>query len=400
VSNTDTSDPDLLDGGQLLSQVSRHVYLVALNIGWAKLSYKIADAVVEVGSGDSKQQIAKKFRNDPQWALLPDETRLKFVNLEGKARKALNQPAIGFATKGMAMLPITKAPDVFQQLRDYRSQLFQMRDSFCSGYDGLLERLREELGAKLYDRAAKKLPKSAQLREMFKMVWAIIPLGGGEGSVHITLPAAENALQTFRVLKDIADRVGNGMPADDLFETLEAAEQLDPILSTESTLRDLVQQIRNPMSRIDDTTASELVQEARDQMNQFTVQMVEDMAREPREEIRKACENMLTSIRQGRRVKQGTIEQCRRAFELMNGFSFLADAELINRMRTCDDELRAITPTDVNQNAEVGARLANVLARVVDQASSAPAVAAATRQFRAVRLRPRNGNPEREAVPA
>ncbi len=343
----------LLDGESLLSEISRHVYLVVLNVNWAKLSYQISDAVVEVGTGDDKKEVDKKYRNNPHWALMPDSLRTQFVHLEGKARRALSQPAIGFATKGMAMLPVARASDVFQQLRDFRAELEQLRDAFCAGYDNLLENLQEELGDALYNRAAKKLPKSGELREKFKMVWAIIPIGGSSNSVNVTLAAAEHALATLRACSDfVADTLiveegggGSGVPtpSDNARESAIA------------TLRDLVQQIRTPMSRIDDETATDLVREAREQMNQFTHQMIEDMAQEPREEIRKACENMLSSIRQGRTVKQGTIQQCRRAFELMQGFDFLSDAELTNRMRLCDDELRAVTPTDVNQNAEVGA---------------------------------------------
>ena len=387
---------ELLDGESLLSEISRHVYLVVLNINWAKLSYQISDAVVEVGTGDDKKEIDKKYRNNPHWALMPDSLRTQFVNLEGKARRALSQPAIGFATKGMAMLPVARASDVFQQLRDFRAELEQLRDAFCAGYDNLLENLQDELGTSLYVQAAKKLPKSGELREKFKMVWAIIPIGGSGDSIHITLDAAEHALAMLRTCSDYVDHHESEGELGALMNpyiTPSGTSRNEAI----ATLRDLVQQIRTPLSRIDDETATDLVREAREQMNQFTHQMIEDMAQEPREEIRKACENMLMSIRQGRTVKQGTIAQCRRAFELMQGFDFLSDAELTNRMRLCDDELRAVTPTDVNQNAETGARLANVLSRVIDQANNKPAVRAATRQFRAIRMRPQV-TPEPAAV--
>jgi len=362
------------EGEQLLQEIGKHVYLVVLNISWPKLSYQIADAIVEVvGAGERGEnvQVAEQFRNKPQWSLMPTEWHRKFSKIEHQARTALSRASLAFATKGMAILPMTRADDVFMQLRELRASLQQHRDTFVAEYNDILANLRNELGEELYDKAARKLPDGVQISNKFDMRWAIFPMGGGT-SLSVT---AEAVRQVQEVLS--ASRTADGVVDP---EALDLAQ---------GTLATLTHELANPVNRIGDESAMSLIREAHEQMAQIAQQVVEDIAREPRAELARAIDHLLESLQTGRTIKNGTIGAIERAFELVKGFQFLADDELLNRIREGEAALRHVTVRQLNGNREIGARLAGTLSRVREQAADAEAATKAVRQFRGIRIRPR-----------
>jgi hypothetical protein len=352
----------------MMQELSRHVYLTVLHVGWPKLAYQITDAAVSVAKDGNQLEIAEEFRNNPQWTLLPQSWHDRFATIEGRARRTMAAAALPFATKGMALLPIARAAEVFGALRELRDDMFTNRDSFVQDYGNILRNLRERLGPELFALAAKKLPTASTMSTKFQMVWAIMPVGGARPYATIAeLEGMESVMQ--RVVAML--RGDEQLIASDVAPTLELVQRM---LNT----------ARNPVEVVDDDTALDLIREARQQTHRLTEQMVESMAAEPRQVVADAVNNMLEAIQTGRVVRTGTINQCQRAFELLRGFSFLADAELLQRIRQCEVALGSTTPHEINSDGVVGARLANVLRGVVEQANNPAAVQRAVREFRTV----------------
>lgn len=147
-----------------------------------------------------------------------------------------------------------------------------------------------------------------------------------------------------------------------------------------------VREGRARVRAIDDVDADELVGEARQQMNRYAEQFVEAMAREPRQQLQEAVDNMLTSLREGRRIVPGTIAQIERAVELLRGFRFLADSELLRQMDRMEAQLQAVTVAQLNSDTEIGSRLAAVLQPVSAQAANILAVESSVRNFRRINV--------------
>jgi len=353
----------------LLERITRHVFLVVLNISWPKLSYQIADVVVEVrGDDDAKTEVDKEFRTSPQWQLMPADWRRKLVNLEGRARTLLSAASIQFATRGMTVLPVTRAAEIFRGLRELRTELEEYRDGFVANYEQVLSELKGRLGDALYAKAVQKLPSKDVIRQKFKMVWAIVP-AGGHGSINSTQLSA---------LRAGLEEAKNSIEVDIMGELPALNNALDIV-------RNLQQE--SPRT-IDDDDAQDLIGEAREQMSQFTQQMLADMAKEPRAVLADAADNLLQALSDPNRVvRMGTIDQVRRAFEMVEGFSFLADDELLERMRQCQLRLDNVTPQQLNSDLEIGGRLAAGLQSVREQASDTHAQADAVRNFRRVKWR-------------
>jgi len=357
------SQPD----DNLLASLNRHILLVMLHISWPKLSYQIADAVVEIrGDGNITTEVDVEYRTNPQWQLMPEEWRKRFSAIEGRARAILSSVSVKFAAKGITALPTSRAATVFTSLRELRDELERDRDEFISDYSNVLSNLKDKLGDDLYDKAAEKLPSEQDVRKKFGMVWAIVPAGGSGVSLsNAKLDTVADALRTAR-----ADAATT---ADELV--------LDEAMHIIGSARD------NPMASVDEEEAEELINEARQQMNQLTQQMLQDMAREPRQMLTDAADNLLEALNNPERaIRTGTISQVQRAFEMVEGFSFLADSELLSRIRDCNNRLNSVTPQEINSDSEIGARLAEGLRSVREQASDAVASAKAVRSFRNINI--------------
>lgn len=362
------------DGEQLLGEITRHVFLVLLRVSWPKLSYQIADAIVELpvnGNDQEKEEIAEEFRTNPQWRLMPEAWRKRLGRLEHRARSLLNSASIQFAARGMAVLPVMRAQQVFSGLREIRTEMQQARDEFVEEYESILQGLRERLSAEMFKKVNAKLPEPAQVARKFEMVWAIVPSGGRGG-------ATPQQLETLQQAMDAC--------------TQRLQEHSLPLPRAVRNAHDALQQMRDAVEtqqrQITDTEADELVAEARQQMHEFTQEMLEDMAREPRQVIMAAADNLLEALRNpNRMIRNGTIRQVQDAFELLEGFQFLAGDELLARMSECRERLSDVTPQQLNSDAEIGARLAAGLQGMRDAAANAQERTEAVRRFRGIRMR-------------
>jgi len=383
-----------LEGEQLLDAITRHVFLVMLHISWPKMSYQIADAIVEVkvagdGAEEKKKEIDEEFRTKPQWQLMPEAWRKKLINLEGRARSLVSNASINFAARGVSVLPVTRAQEIFSGLRTLRAEMEQYRDEFVAEYASILDNLAVQLDADLYEKVQGKLPESATVARKFSVVWAIIPAGGRGGISDTQL----NNIDTALSLADSILSQGSGVAW--------TSADLKPAKTYLRRARGNVISLRGDRNtrQITDDEAADLINEARDQMHQFTHKMLEDMAREPRQILTDAADNLLAALRdQNRVVRNGTINQVREAFEMVEGFEFLAGPELIGAIRTCRERLESVTPQQLNSDVEIGARLAAGLQGVRDEAADTKSATEAVRQFRGIKIREKKPDRQLAAV--
>jgi len=374
-----------LEGEQLLEAITRHVFLVMLKISWPKLSYQIADAIVEIkgDSGEENKEIDEEFRTKPQWQLMPEVWRKKLVNLEGRARAVLGSASVSFAARGISVLPSSRAEEVFAALSVLRTEMEQYRDEFVAEYANVIADVQSKLDEELFQKVRGKLPSSDEIANKFSMIWAIIPAGGRSGATPEQMDSIEQALL----------RAQDALPADNVHDR----EMLQDGLAS-------VRQIQHALATrervITDEEAAEMIDEAHAQMSEFTNNMLENMAREPRRMLLDAADNLLEALKDPQRmIRSGTINQVREAFEMVEGFEFLAGADLMSAMRECRKRLDTATPKQLNSDAEIGARLAAGLRGVRDEAADSQSATNAMRQFRRIRIRDEEPAPESEPEP-
>ena len=288
----------------------------------------------------------------------------------------MSHASINFAARGVSVLPVARAQEIFSGLRTLRTEMEQYRNEFVAEYASILDNLANRLDDDLYEKVQGKLPEVEQVTGKFGIIWAIIPAGGRNAINDTELEILDRALQA-------ADE---GIGADTGLEDhtrWDAAVQAAHEVVT--SLRDRLGQ---ESGEITDDEAADLINEARDQMHQFTHEMLEDMAREPRRVLTDAADNLLAALREpNRMIRNGTINQVREAFEMVEGFEFLAGPDLIEAIRTCRNRLESVTPQQLNSDVEIGARLAAGLQGVRDEAADTKSATEAVRQFRGIKIR-------------
>jgi len=364
------TDGEAYEGGQLLQHISRHVFIVMLHVSWPRLSFKIDNAKVSVpangGSQDKEKEVQEKYRTDPKFKFCPEDWSKRLGNLEYRARTRLSNASIKFATRGMAVLPVTRAADVFSGFRTLREELMGYQEDFVSDYEQILADLKDDLAVEVYDQASGKMPSKQEIATKFGLTWAIVPAGGGSNINGEQIDLLRSILR--RALPN-----ANDILAVDIEEASLMLDQIESQLTS---------------SAITDEEAAELIGEAREQMNKFTEQMLEDMAREPRQLLVDATDNLMEALTDPKRIVQnGTIAQVERAFEMVEGFSFLAGDELLAEIKRVRSRLNEHEVKQLNSDAEIGAKLAAGLQGVRDEAANARSAATAVRQFRGIRFR-------------
>lgn len=366
-------------GEALLNAINQHIFLVKLHVSWPKMAYQIADAVVtvrtEADNGDtSALQIVKKYRSNPRWQLMPPEWHTRFQRIESKARACLAKASIAFATAGLSTISITRADEIFAQLREYRAAMHEASEEFVAGYTELLPQMRTELANEmnedLADAALAKLPTPGQLRGKFAMTWAIVPVGGG----NTLSPQILTRLQTCsRLLSEIN-------------ESIDGVELGRDVVNLQRELTSIIRDVNKMPRQMSDEQATDFVREARNQMAKFANEFVENISRAPRERLAESLGHLITSIKEGKNIKTGTLREVAQACQMVRDFAFMQDAELLRLVGTVEQEMTSATAKRVNSDSTFATMLAEAVTPAVDACNDAARAVRNERKFKRIIL--------------
>jgi len=100
--------------------------------------------------------------------------------------------------------------------------------------------------------------------------------------------------------------------------------------------------------------AHDLINDARMQTRAMVQSLLENMATEPRRILAEATANLVDALQSPlRHVRTSTIKQVQEAFELVEGFSFMADRELLQAMQECRRQLENSSPQAMNADENI-----------------------------------------------
>jgi hypothetical protein len=355
----------------LLRGIKNHAVWVALSVRRPRMNYQIKDAVVSIADGDQSVAVASDLCQQPRWRLLPDSINEKFDKLEQRARHAIASRSVNFpALRGVSLLPISKAKEAFSEINRIDSEFKEERDQFILRYSELIAEIEQRLPATVFKRLRSRLPGANSLQTSFGVYYMALPLGGAS----VDQRQLQLALERLDRINEQASSAG---AVDEIFEHLE---------SVGTFLRSLQNSQDAWAGAIDGYEAHEYLQQADRELRTNIRQFVDRVASEPRAVIATAVENLITSLKEGKVIKAGTLGQVERAFELASGFTFLGQdlPGLIERGRAL---LRGYAPKDLNSNETLSQRLASQLEPIMQQASSLRAAKESVERFRNVCFR-------------
>ena len=350
----------------LLQGISHHAIWIALSVHCPRMNYQIKDAVINVTDGDESIPVAEDLCQQPRWRLLPAGTSRKFARLEQRARKAIDSRAMNFsALRGVSLLPITKAREVFADIKAIDAEFQLERTEFVARYDRLVTELCSRLPPGVFEQIKKRLPASAAMLQSFGISYMTLPLGGG---VSIDQEVLGRCRQTVTDLLQTHELNGQRM------QVVELQQFLETLQPDETYKAQLDQEAFDCLAEAD--------RELRSNINNF----VEQLASEPRAVIAAAVQNLIQSLQEGRVIRSGTLDQVERAFSLASGFSFMG-GDLPALIREGRQLLQGRSPHDLNSDSTLSGQLAAQLQPILQKVSNVQATQQSVRNFRNICLR-------------
>jgi len=157
----------------IMKKVQQHCLLVTLNIHCWQGRPQIDEASVSINDDELDDETATQ----PHWKLMPKQWRAKFQNLEGKARGLIKQYSVPFKLRGVYIVPIVDADELFGGLREVRDGYENVTSQFVDCYDEWVDALRAKYGEDKFNMAVKHIPSKKYLPHKFGIEWAIVPMG-------------------------------------------------------------------------------------------------------------------------------------------------------------------------------------------------------------------------------
>jgi len=337
-----------------LDTIKQNVVVVDLTIRWPRLRRHMRDAVVNVSAGNETVPVRDDFCTDPQWHLMPERWSKTFRTDEYLARKVLHRHAISHSK--LSLLPATRADDVFRQLEEIRHDFLAHRDSFVAAYPDILHNIRQRLqriSIIVADELIEKLPSADAIANKFDFATMVVPINGNNlGPEHRAV-----LRDAYRALAAAGDN--------------DRAERLRLVLDD----IDAGPLTQNP----------HLAEALRERVARFADTLVEQIIAEPRQRLHEATANLLESLRRRRVVKQGTLRQVAEAVELLRGFSFVQDEDIMRQVSRLDQMLSNADIAALNAEDRAAANaLAQAVEPVVNIANDAATTHAVRRRLRRI----------------
>lgn len=257
--------------------------------------------------------------SNARWKLLPPAWRERFHAIETAVRRLVDSHhAIPFPIPGVRFVPIARAEGLFAGLRGAQARMEALAEEFASEAN--------------YAAMRTALRSSLDNDDAWSMVEKLLP----------TRHALKSKCRVTWVVVPI------GTPAEDALA--------DP---------------------------AGYVREAREATRQMIAESVCTLLTEPRREIAEAVGNLVNLLeKEGKRaVRSASLNNVIAAFDKLRSYEFLADDDLLAKMKTAERELKGLTPQDLNADAGVAKGLAKVLRTVVASAGDAESPLATFNRF-------------------
>jgi hypothetical protein len=349
--------------GEILAKLQEHVILVAMHIGWPKMSPHIADSSVVLTDGASLKQVNEKFRSSPRWNLIPDEWKSRLGSLESRARKCLSNYARQFTSKGLNLLPISRAEEVFRQLKVMQEEFLHIAEQFTENYTDILQDVRRELeseiGHEAVVKAMKALPDPDKIKDCFRFQWYSLPLSSSVSEEKIRL------LQ-FQLEELIRD-----------YQTpSEIVPELQKIRATVAELS------RIAASDMDASQTSELMQEARAALRDQIGHVVDDLIEGPRRQVAAEMATLIQKLQDDKQIQPGSFTALRDAIQHLRDFEFLETPQLEQALLAVDRKISEHAAKQLNESRDLSLQLANALTTQVGKIVDPQDMRQASQRFR------------------
>lgn len=341
----------------VLGEIRKSCFLIYVTVRSWRGQYQIRNAHVVV---DGKA-IDKKLTTNGSWKVLPEKWHKALQPFESKCRTAVYRQGVAFKD-GVYIVPKSRAKALVDEIKAIRTEYLKKVTEFQAEWPALVEELEkkvtDELGDEQWIAVSKLLPDARNLPKLFDIEIGLWPVSNGGLPVECF-----EGLERAAAEADAIGRLVRQLRGD---EYLEEAELLESFLAN---VQAAWTKAKGAAGKVIEEHAEEWMGEAQTTTNRMVAAAVESMISEPIKEFAEQIDN-LARLSDSGTVRAGTIDLVRRAYQKLQGFSFLLPAELLGKLRAVEVKIGAADPQQMNSGSVAGANLNAQLKAIRDELDS------------------------------
>jgi hypothetical protein len=364
VPELDVSELARTSSDVLLNEISRNCVAVKLSVSAMGYERTIRNASVTV----DEQAVPDELLAGAKFKLMPASIKNPLMRIAGIARgipASYGTPFVG----GAYLVPLSRQKDgrctaqvVFDrigQLReDYRLKAEELRPAWEAHVSNVRTSWPEA-----YEKLERCLVSGEDFVRAHNISTILFPLGAG-------LPA------------DFDDKLSAGFRDLMNSSTLSDAEK-EVLVRLKDHVREVVDRAAyNVGSVLDSDRSAAWVNEAQQATSAAVAEAVRAMVQEPMTEFANAMANVEGILSRGGALRASTMDNLKRAYQKLQGFSFMAPDDLQRRLTAVGSVIESLDFKEVNSSESASRALANHFAEVREQVTSEETHVAVYGRFR------------------
>ncbi len=364
VPDLDVSELARTDSDVLLKSIARNCVAVKVSGSAISTERTINNASVTVGGQDVPDELlaGAKFK------IVPSKISNPLSRIMAAARLApasYGTPFVG----GAYLVPLSRQKDgrstaqiVFDRINELKAAYASKAASLKEEWENHVENVRTNF-PETYERVKNWFVDGDTFVSRHRISTMLFPLGAG-------LPV------------DFDNRLDVGFRNLINSPTLSESDR-EVIARVKPHIQELIERSAyNVGSVLEGSGSDTWVVEAQQATSAAIAEAVKTMVQEPITEFASALANVEGILSRGGVIKTATLENLRKAYDKLNGFSFMAPTELRDRLSAVGSIIEAVDMRDVNKNESASRSLAQHFAEVREAVTSEETHSAVYGRFR------------------
>ena len=364
VPNLDVSELARTSSDVLLNQISRNCVAVKLSVSAMGYERTIRGASVTVG----EQTVPDELLAGAKFKLMPTNIKNPLMRIAGVARgipASYGTPFVG----GAYLVPLGRQKDgrcaaqvVFDRIGQLREDYRLKAEELKPAWEAHVNNVRETW-PETYEKLKNCLVGGDAFVSAHNITTILFPLGAG-------LPA------------NFDEKLSEGL-WDLIHSRTLSDEEKELLVRLKDHVREVVDRAAyNVGSLLDSDRSAAWVTEAQQATSAAVAEAVKAMVQEPMTEFASAMANVEGILSRGSPLRAATIDNLKRAYEKLQGFSFMAPEDLQRRLAAVGSVIDSVDFREVNSSEAASRALANHFAEVREEVTSEETHVAVYGRFR------------------
>lgn len=346
----------------ILGEIKRNCFIIYVTIRAWRGQFLMRNSQTLV---DGKP-VDEKLVTKGSWKVMPEKWHKALQPYESRCRSAVYRLGVPFKD-GVYIVPKARAKALVDQIKAIRVQYKEKVAEFQAEWPSVVRDLERKIVAEMGDdqwiAISKALPDARKLPELFDIEIGLWPVGNSGGMPVECFDDLQSAANQLEAVDRLVQRMLGGTGPAGVHED---GELLGAFVSD---VRKVWERTMRSAGKIIEENADEWMGEAQATTNRMVAAAVEAMVSDPIREFAEQVDN-LAKLTATKTVRAGTLEAVKRAYDKLQGFSFMLPSAMLERLRHIELRIGAADPQAMNGGTIAGQNLNAALRAIRDDLTS------------------------------